>query len=156
MGPRSPSKNIRFLIEQISSKSRTKDSTGKPMTTGKFGTGFLTTHLLSPYVLVTGVAKQPGLLAEKVRALPRPQRHRVRGDHRRRRGAAKSQPRKWTSNRTTKSYAAGEFNTAFRYELTDDTGKNVAQAGLADLDICLPYTLASCPSSKASRTPIIW
>lgn len=49
--------NIRFLIEQVSSKNRTKDSTGRPTTTGKFGTGFLTTHLLSPYVLVTGVAK---------------------------------------------------------------------------------------------------
>jgi len=57
--------NIRFLIEQISSKSRTKDSSGRPITTGKFGTGFLTTHLLSPYVLVTGVAKQPGLLPRK-------------------------------------------------------------------------------------------
>ena len=57
--------NIRFLIEQVSSKNRTKDNTGRPTTTGKFGTGFLTTHLLSPYVLVTGVAKQQGLLPRK-------------------------------------------------------------------------------------------
>ena len=33
-----------------------------------------------------------------------------------------------------KEYVAGEFNTAFRYELTDDTGKSVAQAGLSDLN----------------------
>ena len=39
-------------------------------------------------------------------------------------------------------YVAGGFNTAFRYELLDETGKNVANAGLADLDACMPYTLA--------------
>src|SRR5687767_12248416 len=44
--------NIRFLIEQVSSKDRTKDSAGRPTTTGKFGTGFLTTHLLSEHVSV--------------------------------------------------------------------------------------------------------
>src|SRR5690606_29513593 len=53
--------NIRFLIEQISSKDRDKNDEGKPKTTGKFGTGFLTTHLLSEKVLVKGVAKEPEL-----------------------------------------------------------------------------------------------
>jgi hypothetical protein len=57
--------NIRFLIEQVSSKDRKKDSAGRPTTTGKFGTGFLTTHLLSEYVLVTGVAKEQGLAPRK-------------------------------------------------------------------------------------------
>jgi len=33
----------------------------KPKTTGKFGTGFLTTHLLSQVVDVEGVVKEPGL-----------------------------------------------------------------------------------------------
>ena len=41
-----------------------------------------------------------------------------------------------------KGYDPSKLNTSFRYELTDKTGKNVARAGLADLDICLPYTLA--------------
>ena len=57
--------NIRFLIEQVSSKSRTNDSDGRPTTTGKFGTGFLTTHLLSERVLVTGVAKRKGFVPRK-------------------------------------------------------------------------------------------
>lgn len=39
-------------------------------------------------------------------------------------------------------YTPGAFNTAFRYQLADKTGMNVARAGLADVDICLPYTLA--------------
>jgi hypothetical protein len=53
--------NIRFLIEQVSSKERTTDSTGRPTTTGRFGTGFLTTHLLSENVTLNGVVKEEGL-----------------------------------------------------------------------------------------------
>lgn len=34
----------------ISTKDRTKEEDGKRKTTGKFGTGFLTTHLLSEIV----------------------------------------------------------------------------------------------------------
>ncbi|EEF59773.1 hypothetical protein Cflav_PD2594 [Pedosphaera parvula Ellin514] len=37
-----------------------------------------------------------------------------------------------------KEYADGNFNTSFRYELTDKTGKKVASAGLKDQDICVP------------------
>jgi hypothetical protein len=33
----------------------------RPTTTGKFGTGFFTTHLLSENVLVNGVVKEQGL-----------------------------------------------------------------------------------------------
>jgi len=133
--------NIRFLIEQVSSKSRTKDSTGRPITTGKFGTGFLTTHLLSPYVLVKGVAKQQGLLPRKFELyLDRS------GTELEEIIAAVEAAKKSTQSVDKqphyKGYVAGEFNTTFRYELTDDTGKNVARAGLADLDTCLPYTLA--------------
>src|SRR6266850_2034006 len=57
--------NIRFLIEQVSSKDRTIDNTGRPTTTGKFGTGFLTTHLLSETVLVNGAVKDQGLTPRK-------------------------------------------------------------------------------------------
>jgi hypothetical protein len=144
--------NIRFLIEQISSKSRTKDGAGRPITTGKFGTGFLTTHLLSPYVLVTGVAKQPGLpprkfdlyldrsgteLEEIIAAVEE----------------AKKSTQKVDKQPHYKEYVAGEFNTAFRYELTDDTGKSVAQAGLSDLDTCLPYTLVFVPQIESVAYP---
>ena len=46
------------------------------------------------------------------------------------------------TGRVYTGYVPGAFNTSFRYQLADKTGKNVARAGLADLDICLPYTLA--------------
>jgi hypothetical protein len=57
--------NIRFLIEQVSSKDGTNDSNGRPTTTGRFGTGFLTTHLLSERVFVRGVAAGKGYAPRK-------------------------------------------------------------------------------------------
>jgi hypothetical protein len=144
--------NIRFLIEQISSKSRTKDSAGKPITTGKFGTGFLTTHLLSPYVHVKGVAKQPGLLPRKFELyLDRS------GTELEEIIAAVEEAKKSTQKVDKEPHfkgdVAGEFNTTFRYELTDDTGKTVAQAGLADLDTCLPYALVFVPQIESVAYP---
>ena len=54
--------NITFLIKQVSTKERnTTENKDKPKTTGKFGTGFLTTHLLSEKVIVSGVVKEPDL-----------------------------------------------------------------------------------------------
>ena len=50
-------------------------------------------------------------------------------------------------------YVDGKFNTAFRYELADKTGKKVARAGLADLDICLPYTLAFVQEIESVEYP---
>lgn len=144
--------NIRFLIEQISSKSRTKDITGRPVTTGKFGTGFLTTHLLSPRVVVTGVVQQSGLLPRKFELyLDRS------GTELDEIIAAVDEAKKSTKSVDKqpyyKEYVAGAFNTAFRYELTDDTGKNVARAGLSDLDTCLPYTLVFVPQIESVDYP---
>jgi len=133
--------NIRFLIEQVSSKDRTNDNDGRPTTTGRFGTGFLTTHLLSERVLVWGVAEGKGFAPRKFRlSLDRS-------------GAelqdiidavqvAKNSILDLDDQPEHTGYVPGKFNTAFRYELVDQTGDNVARAGLADLDTCLPYTLA--------------
>ena len=85
--------NIRFLIEQVSSKSRTKDSTGRPTTTGKFGTGFLTTHLLVTIRARDWCREATGPLAEEVRTVSRPQRHRAGRHHRRRRSRENVDPR---------------------------------------------------------------
>jgi hypothetical protein len=133
--------NIRFLIEQVSSKERTNDSIGRPTTTGRFGTGFLTTHLLSERVVVRGVAEGRGFA---------PKRFKLSLD---RSGAelediinaveaAQESVLGLDDQPDFTGYVPGKFNTAFRYELADKTGKSVARAGLADLDTCLPYTLA--------------
>jgi hypothetical protein len=52
--------NITGLIQQVSS-GKPSDSTSKRIT-GKFGTGFISTHLLSDIVIVKGVVEQNGLL----------------------------------------------------------------------------------------------
>ena len=56
-----------------------------------------------------------------------------------------------------KTYVDGAFNTSFRYELTDDTGKKVAGAGFKDLDVCLPAArgvASSASISKRRRSPM--
>jgi hypothetical protein len=133
--------NIRFLIEQVSSKDRTKDSAGRPKSTGKFGTGFLTTHLLSECVLVTGVVKEQGLTPRKFE-LSLDRSGVELEDIIAAVEAAKVSIQDLDERPHYKEYADGKFNTSFRYELADNTGKKVARAGLRDLDICLPYMLA--------------
>lgn len=133
--------NIRFLIEQVSSKDRTNDSTGRPITTGKFGTGFLTTHLLSERVVIKGVAEGRGFAPRKFK-LSLDRSGSELDDIIDAVQAAKDSILDLDDQPEHKGYVPGKFNTAFRYELADKTGKNVASAGLADLDICLPYTLA--------------
>lgn len=133
--------NIRFLIEQVSSKDRTNDSTGRPTTTGRFGTGFLTTHLLSDRVVVRGVAEGRGFAPKRFK-LSLDRSGAELDDIINAVQAAKESILGLDDQPEYTRYVPGKFNTAFRYELADKTGKNVAHAGLADLDTCLPYTLA--------------
>lgn len=52
--------NIVFLIEQTSSKQRTESIDKSSVeTTGCFGTGFITTHLLSKVIEISGVFHDP-------------------------------------------------------------------------------------------------
>jgi hypothetical protein len=133
--------NIRFLIEQVSSKDRTNDSDGRPTTTGKFGTGFLTTHLLSERVLVKGVTEGRGFTPRKFK-LTLDRSGDELEDIIKAVQAAKDSILNLDDQPAYTGYVPGKFNTAFRYELADETGRKVASAGLADLDVCLPYTLA--------------
>ena len=133
--------NIRFLIEQVSSKDRTSNSDGRPTTTGKFGTGFLTTHLLSERVLIKGIAAGRGFAPRKFK-LSLDRSGAELQDIIDAVQAAKDSILALDDQPEYARYVPGKFNTAFRYELADTTGKKVASAGLADLDNCLPYTLA--------------
>lgn len=132
--------NIRFLIEQISSKERQKDAEGKRKETGKFGTGFLTTHMLSEKVKVTGIAKEDGLDYRKFSfILDRSgfELHEII--------KAVEQSKKLVENLDESSpyqnYDEKDFNTSFTYLLGDNLSKQVTNLGLADLAVNLPYTL---------------
>src|SRR5690349_7021959 len=59
-------KNITYLIEQVSTKDRNSNKATEnhsehknPRTTGKFGTGFMTTHLLSKIVQLNSIFEDP-------------------------------------------------------------------------------------------------
>ena len=142
--------NIRFLIEQISSKDRDKNDEGKPKTTGKFGTGFLTTHLLSEKVLVKGVAKEPELDYRKFELeLDRSGFHldEITDSVQ----ISKDSVQDLDDKPIFKDYEEGKFNTSFNYYLTDEIGHSVAKKGLNDLDKCLPYTFVFVEELKTIR-----
>ena len=144
--------NIRFLIEQVSSKDRTNDITGRPTTTGRFGTGFLTTHLLSELVVIKGVTEGKDFAARKFK-LSLDRSGSELEDIIAAVQAAKDSLQDLDERPAFSGYTPGAFNTSFRYQLTDKTGKNVARAGLADLDICLPYTLAFVRELESVQYP---
>lgn len=132
--------NIRFLIEQISTKDRQKDEQGKRKTTGKFGTGFLSTHLLSEVVTINGIAKEPEedhrkftLVLDRTGIEPDEITEAVH--------TAKLSVRDLDERPPFKDYVEGEFNTEFTYPLNDTTSIKVAELGYHDLRNCLPYAL---------------
>lgn len=133
--------DIRFLIEQVSTKSRSKDVNGKSKTTGKFGTGFLTTHLLSAIITVEGVAKEENLEYRKFEfVLDRSSDdadeiiEAVNKAH--------ASVKDLDARPPYKDYVEGAFNTAFYYALDDKESTSAAIAGIEDLRNCLPYSLA--------------
>lgn len=133
--------NIRFLIEQISSKDREKDSSGKNKSTGKFGTGFLTTHMLSELVTVRGLAKEDGLEHRKFKVLLDRSGHDLssimKGVE-----AAKETVSNLDAAPPYHGYKDNILYTSFEYPLIDSLSIKVAKKGLTDLENCLPFSLS--------------
>ena len=136
--------NIRFLIEQISTKSRSKSEEGKSKTSGKFGTGFLTTHLLSEIVTVKGVAKEPDLDYRKFE-LQLDRSGFELDDITEAVKKSKESVEDLDNVPIYSDYEEGDFNTEFIYPLHDKVSINVAESGLNSLELCLPYTLLFVP-----------
>lgn len=132
-----------YLIEQVSTKERNEGKTDAEKKIGKFGTGFLATHLLSEEVFVTGI------LADEETQL------RCFNVHLDRSGRTKDE----IISAIQTSYAELEnsivlpqmevfdednYNTTFRYVL-NNSGIKVAKVGLEDLNISIPYVLSLIP-----------
>lgn len=140
--------DITFLIRQVSNKDRKpEEQQNGTKQTGKFGTGFLTTHLLSEQVVIRGVAKEPDLDYRQFE-LPLDRSGRTKDE------IVKSVQRSievrdkldGTPAYTAFDYKA--FNTSFTYNL-DAEGKRVAETGIADLERSFPYTLAFSSQIKS-------
>ncbi|PPK87867.1 hypothetical protein CLV84_0821 [Neolewinella xylanilytica] len=134
--------NIRFLIEQISTKDQEKeDETGKRKTTGKFGTGFLTTHLLSERVTVHGVLKDKTLPYKRFEVML------DRSGYSNREIIESVEKSRAVLNEVDhlpnfEAYDASKYNTQFIYPLLDDVAERVYSEGLNDLKSNIGYTLA--------------
>jgi len=133
--------DITFLIRQVSNKDREaseQEFDQKP--TGKFGTGFLTTHLLSEQVEITGIAKEPDLDYRQF-ILPLDRSGRTKDEIEQSVNKSIEVRDTLDEKPTYYNFNPKFFNTTFSYNLNDE-GKQTAEIGINDLRISLPYALA--------------
>lgn len=132
--------DIRGLINQISSKEVEEGVETK--NTGRFGTGFLTTHLLSKKVEISGIVKADEGLYNFNFLLDR--------DGGTTDILAKKVEASWNGfQASTKllnaDYSDTEFNTSFKYLLELDSQKSVAERGVGEFIKLIPFVLAFIP-----------
>lgn len=130
-------KTLTFLIEQVSTKERV-NAGEKSKTTGKFGTGFLTTHLLSEIVDLSGIIFDDDSYKEFNLTLDRSGR-----DINSILTAINKSIQQLNSSNTTlpiTNFSKDRFSANFSFVL-DERGINVAQSGLEDLQHNLLYVL---------------
>src|SRR5262249_52115056 len=133
--------------EQVSTKERKPKENVKLKTTGKFGTGFLTTHLLSEIVEVEGIVKEPEEPFRKV-SLLLDRSGRDIEDVIDSVNISLASLENIDSQPALEWYSQLEISTAFRYKL-NTSGIEVARKGLKDLSTSLLFTLAFLPEIKS-------
>ncbi|CAD0002271.1 sacsin N-terminal ATP-binding-like domain-containing protein [Flavobacterium salmonis] len=135
-------KDIRGLINQISSKE--VDEGEVSTRTGRFGTGFLTTHLLSKEVYIKGIVETTGgdffqfgfpldRNGKTTPALIPKIENAWKGFH------------ASTVNNEIEEYDEDEYNTSFTYTLDSDDQKDIAQIGVDEFISLVPYVLSFIP-----------
>lgn len=143
------SQDVIGLIDQISSKEVGEGQ--KTKKTGRFGTGFLTTHLLSRVIKIKGIVGSPDGDFHRFEFLL----------DRRGKTTVELMPRiKNTWEEFDKSieainpnYDVDEFNTSFCYQIDKEEQKRVAQIGVEEFSRLIPFVLAFIP--KLGRIEII-
>jgi len=136
--------NLTALIQQVSSKPA---DSSEENTTGKFGTGFITTHLLSEIIKVKGVIHERNEI---------PKRFKIKLD---RSGETsddlipsieeameeisniEDENQFPTHNRYIEEREEQDTDTEFIYPLINQEARKSAKAGLKDLKVTLPPTL---------------
>lgn len=143
------SQDVIGLIDQISSKEVEEGQETKK--TGRFGTGFLTTHLLSRVIRIKGIIGSVDGSFHKFEFLL----------DRRGKTTAQLMPRiknSWKEfdesiEEISPSYDKNQFNTSFCYQLDTEEQKRVAQIGVEEFSRLIPFVLAFIP--KIERVEII-
>lgn len=143
--------NITGLIQQVSSKA--SDSSNDEVT-GKFGTGFISTHLLSDIIKVNGIVNyknthrsfevlldRAGRTSEELLPKIETALERIRQIED---DAIFPIVNNYLNTRFENSY-----DTAFTYTLTSTEKQKAAKAGIEDLIHTLPVTLVNIPKIKS-------
>ena len=146
-------KNITGLVQQVSSK----DSQNLEGQTGKFGTGFICTHLLSDIIDVEGIVRYMGIDRRFKIVLDRSgyrsedllPRIETTLEELRHIETAYEVVNDYELNRTEQS-----FDTVFTYHLTTQEKQESAVAGLEDLINTMPITLVT-QSKKIKQVRVI-
>jgi hypothetical protein len=143
------SQDVIGLIDQISSKEVEEGQETKK--TGRFGTGFLTTHLLSRVIKIKGIIGSEDGSFHKFEFLL----------DRQGKTTAQLMPRITNSfqefddsiEKISPSYDENRFNTSFCYQLDTEEQKRVAQIGVEEFSRLIPFVLVFIP--KIGRVEII-
>lgn len=136
-------KDIRGLINQISSKEVEEGQESKQ--TGKFGTGFLTTHLLSKVIQVDGIVETVDKKYFRF-SFPLDRNGKTTGQLVPKIEAAWSAFHKSTENNQIDTYDTQGFNTSFTYNLETDEQKEIARIGVDEFTQLIPFVLAFIPT----------
>ncbi len=142
--------NIMGLIQQVSSKNSTNNDNE---VTGKFGTGFISTHLLSKRISVKGIVLYKSCYRKFDILLDRDGNSSE--DLIPKIDCALTHINEIENNNIfpivenyEKNRSETSFDTSFQYELINDNSKKWANDGIADLVNTLPQTLVNLPKIK--------
>lgn len=127
--------NIIFLIEQVSTKDRDEKSS---RSTGKFGTGFMTTHLLSEKVMVSGALQKEKDEIRKIELEINRSEGTKKGIIERNRKSFEQLQYGIDNGEVMNDFEEQSFNTSFTYCL-DQSGVAIAKEGLNSLSVSMPY-----------------
>ncbi|ASZ13925.1 sacsin N-terminal ATP-binding-like domain-containing protein [Chitinophaga sp. MD30] len=135
-------RDIRGLINQISSKEVDEGEVSKR--TGRFGTGFLTTHLLSKEVYIKGIVETDDGTLYKF-GFPLNRNGKTTGVLIPKIEAAWAAFHESTEDGEIEEYNEDEFNTSFIYSLDTEEQKEIAQIGVDEFSTLIPYVLSFIP-----------
>ena len=135
-------KDIRGLINQISSKEVDEGEVSKR--TGRFGTGFLTTHLLSKEVFIEGIVETADEALYKF-GFPLDRNGKTTSLLIPKIETAWTAFHESTEDGEIEEYDEEQFNTSFTYSLDTDDQKEIAQIGVDEFSALIPYVLSFIP-----------
>jgi len=132
--------DVRGIINQISSKEVTEGTKRKQ--TGRFGTGFLTTHILSKVIYIEGIYESNDKEFSRFNfSLDR--NGKTRDDLIPKIQKARQDFLNSIKQNKIDTHDESAYNTSFVYNLDTDEEKKIARVGIDEFTKLIPYVLAS-------------